>query len=237
MVCETHDSRRVRRHSIRHQEVQQTPQFHEVVLKRRAGEQQSSRRLEPKQRLPALRSKVLDVVRLVEDHVHPVLPAEDVLIGQHDLVGRDAHLPGVLRVPTLSLLLALLLVAIVREDLETGEEFLEFHLPIEDHRRRDDDEMLTPYALVASEVAEQRNGLDRFAECQSARTNAYSHSPQAHLIGENAVHAVRIETRQPLEPSLLVRSEGASKQEGRSNLVSVLHLANLLLFIPSLALR
>lgn len=71
---------RVRRKDVRHQKVHQRPQLHEVVLQRRARDQQPPLRVEAQQRLPALRLPVLDHVRLVEDQVAPLLAAEHLLI-------------------------------------------------------------------------------------------------------------------------------------------------------------
>lgn len=77
-----------------------------------------------------------------------------MLIRKNDLIARYAHLPRVLGLPADSLLLSLLLVAVVGEDFETGEELFELHLPVENHGCWDDNEMLAPDALVASEVTE-----------------------------------------------------------------------------------
>ena len=42
--------------------------------------------VEAEERLPSLRPEVLDMVRLVEDHVVPRLATEHVLIGEDELV-------------------------------------------------------------------------------------------------------------------------------------------------------
>lgn len=154
MVRKTNDSRRIRRDTVRHEEVEQTPQLHQVVLQRCSRQEQPSLGFESKERLPSLTPEILNVMRLIQDHVHPALPPKYVLIRKNDLIARDAHLPRVLGLPADSLLLSLLLVAVVGEDFETGEELLELHLPVEDYGRWDDDEMLAPNALVASEVTE-----------------------------------------------------------------------------------
>lgn len=103
-------------------------------------------------------------MRLVENHVNPALPPKDVLIGQDDLVGSDTHLPGVLGMPPDSLLFPLLLVPVIGQDLHAGKKLLELHLPVEDNRCRNDDEVLTPYAFVASEMTEKGDGLDSLAK-------------------------------------------------------------------------
>ena len=88
-----------------------------------------------------------------------------MLVGQNNLVGCDAHLPGIFGVPAFTLFLAFFLVAIVGEDLETGEKLFEFHFPVENDRSRDDDEMLTPNTLVACEMTKKRDCLNRFTNC------------------------------------------------------------------------
>ena len=56
---------------IGHEEVHEGPQLHEVVLQRRAGEQEAPPAAEVEQQLPPLALEVLDVLRLVEDEVVP----------------------------------------------------------------------------------------------------------------------------------------------------------------------
>lgn len=120
MIGEPNNRRPILGDTTGHEEVEQTPQLHQVVLQRRTREQQSFLSFEPQQGLPPLTPEVLDVVRLVQDHVNPIFPSEDVLIGQHDLVRRDAHLEVMLGVPTDPFLLALLLVAVVCQDFDAG---------------------------------------------------------------------------------------------------------------------
>lgn len=93
-------------------------------------------------------------MRLVEDHVDPVFASENVLIGQDDLVRRDAHLEMVLSLPADTFLFPFLLVAVIGENLDTWEKLLELHLPVEDDRGGDDDEVLAPDALVARKMSE-----------------------------------------------------------------------------------
>ena len=102
----------------RHQEVHQRPQLHQVVLQRRARQQQSTLRLEVQQELPTLTLEVLDVLRLVEDEVVPLLPPEAGVVLDDELVASDADVEGVRLRPADPLQLPLLLRAVVREDLE-----------------------------------------------------------------------------------------------------------------------
>mmetsp|Transcript_61333 Transcript_61333/g.147631 ORF Transcript_61333/g.147631 Transcript_61333/m.147631 type:complete len:212 (+) Transcript_61333:1973-2608(+) len=109
---------RVRGKNVGHQEVQKRPQLHEVVLQRRAREKDSTLCAEAKKDLPALRLEVLDVVRLVEDHVLPALAAKHLLVLHDHFVRGDADVEGVGLGPPLALQLALLLAAVVRKHLE-----------------------------------------------------------------------------------------------------------------------
>ena len=59
------------------------------------------RPVEVQETLPALRLKVLDVLRLVEDQVPPRLAPERLVILQHQLVGSDANVERVRLSPAL----------------------------------------------------------------------------------------------------------------------------------------
>lgn len=152
MIGEAYDGSGVCSNTVRHEEVEQTPQLHQIVLQRGTGQKQAMLRLEAEERLPSLTAEVFDVVSLVKDHVAPVLAPENVLVGEDDLVAGDADLPVVLRVPTDTLLLTLLLVAVVGQHLHAGQELLELHLPVQDDRGGHDDEMRAPHTLVACKV-------------------------------------------------------------------------------------
>lgn len=86
-----------------------------------------------------------------------------MLIGKDDLVRRDADLPGMLGEPTDTFFFPFFLVTVVCQDLESGKKLLELHFPVEDDRGGDNDEMLTPDAFVACEMAKEGYSLDRFA--------------------------------------------------------------------------
>lgn len=61
---------------VRHEEVHERPELHEVVLERRAGEEEAPLRLKVEQRLPPLRLEVFDVLRLVENEVFPLFASK-----------------------------------------------------------------------------------------------------------------------------------------------------------------
>lgn len=95
--------------------------------------------VEAKKCLPALRLEVLYVMSLVENHVDPFLAPKDGLVRDRQLVGRDADVECMRRCPALPFLLPVLLMAVVRQGLETREKAFELHFPVEKHARWNDD--------------------------------------------------------------------------------------------------
>jgi hypothetical protein len=207
VIRESNDRGRIRRNSIRHQEIQQTPEFHQVILQGCTSQQQSPARFETKQGLPSLRPEVLDIVRFVQDHVNPAFPSENVLVGQNNLVRCDAHLPGVFGMPAFTLLLALFLITIVGKNLQSGKKLFELHFPVEDDRSGDDNQVLAPNTFIAREMTKKRDSLDRFTTVSSSSSGRLDSSPETHLVGEDTVHLVRVQAGKPFQPCLLIRSE------------------------------
>jgi len=62
---------------------------------------------------------------------------------------------------------------VIGEDFERWAPLLQFHLPVQHHARRHDDQMRAPDALLTCEVREQCDRLDGL--------------PESHFVGENAV--------------------------------------------------
>lgn len=56
----------------------QGPQFHEIILQRRSGQEQSPPGIEVQQDLPLLRLEILDIVGLVQNQIAPVFAPEDL---------------------------------------------------------------------------------------------------------------------------------------------------------------
>ena len=73
----------MRGEDLRHEEVHETPELHQVILQRRPGNEQPPPAVEVEQRLPALRLPVLDHVGLVQDQELPLLPPEHLGILHH----------------------------------------------------------------------------------------------------------------------------------------------------------
>jgi len=90
----------------------------------------------------------------------------------------------------LSLHLALFHRTVVRQYLERRTPFLQLHLPIQHHARRNHDQVWTPDALLAGKVRQQSDRLDRLSE--------------PHLVSQNPVEAVLVHRRQPVQSHVLV---------------------------------
>ena len=89
-----------------------------MSLQWRAGQQEAPPAAEVEQELPALALEVLDVLRLVEDEVVPLLAPEARLVLDDELVRGDANVEGVRLRPAHPLHAPLLLGAVVRQHLE-----------------------------------------------------------------------------------------------------------------------
>lgn len=76
---------------VRHQEVQQRPQFVEIVLQRRSRDQQSVFGGELTNRRAECARLVLDAMSLVDNHVLPIDRRQRRSLAENDLVARDAH--------------------------------------------------------------------------------------------------------------------------------------------------
>mmetsp|Transcript_22241 Transcript_22241/g.51171 ORF Transcript_22241/g.51171 Transcript_22241/m.51171 type:complete len:256 (+) Transcript_22241:307-1074(+) len=189
---------------VRHQEMQQRPQLHQIVLERRAREKQPPLRVEIEQRLPTLRAEVLDVVRLVKHEVLPLLAPKSSLVLDDEFVRGDADMEGVRLRPSLSLELAILLGSQVGEYLERRRELLDLHLPIDHHRRRHDNQMRAPNAALACEPREHGDGHERLSE--------------AHLVSEDAVQVLFIHRDHPIECDVLVLTKRAANDERHRHL-------------------
>lgn len=100
---------------------------------------------------------------LVEDHVIPRLPLEDVRVSTGQGIRGDTNVEVVFIVPALSQFLTTLGVAVIAENFETREKFLELHFPIQEHTGWDDDKMGSPNTAVAGEMRQERDSLDCFA--------------------------------------------------------------------------
>lgn len=115
------------------------------------------------------------------------------MVLDHQFVRRDAHMECIHFGPADAFLFAFFLCAVIGEYFEAGTPFLEFHLPIEHHRRWDNDQMRSPVAFDACQMGEQRNRLDGFT--------------QTHLVGQNSVQIAVVHCDQPIKTYVLRESQ------------------------------
>ena len=101
---------------------------------------------------------------LVQDHVIPLLPPQDCRVLESERIRGYADVEMILVAPPSPELLSAFGVAIVAEDFEARKELLEFHFPIQDDARRDDDQMWTPYSTIRGEVSQQGDRLNGLPE-------------------------------------------------------------------------
>ena len=138
-------------------------------------------------------------MRLVQDQVLPLLTPEDRLVLGDQPVRGDAHVERVGLGPALALQFTLLGGAKVGQDLKRRGPLLELNLPVQHHGRGYHDEVRAPYAVVARQVRQQRDGLDRL--------------PEAHLVGEDPVESLVVAAHQPVESHVLVLAQRVLQQE------------------------
>mmetsp|Transcript_8914 Transcript_8914/g.21077 ORF Transcript_8914/g.21077 Transcript_8914/m.21077 type:complete len:452 (+) Transcript_8914:1433-2788(+) len=172
------------------QEVEQRPQLVQVVLQRRAREQQARVGLELADHERELRVLVLDPVSLIDDKVAPVELLKMIFLAAHNLEARDDHV----KLPWLHLLLelgiALVLASSHVHDAVVREPLPELSDPVGHGRLGREHHVRTRRVLELCEVPDHRDGLHRLAE--------------PHLVGEDAADPVVVQTHQPVEPLQLI---------------------------------
>ena len=184
---------------LRHQEMHQRPQLHHIVLQRGSCQEQPPSGVESEQSLPPLALEIFDVLSLIQNHVIPLFAPKDKMVLNHQLVGRDAHMEGVVLTPALPLEFALLLSAEVRKNLETRAPSLELHLPVDHDRRRHDDQVRSPDASVARKRGEERYGLNSLSK--------------THFVSQNPIQPLVVKSDEPIESDDLVLSQRPVQEE------------------------
>lgn len=124
------------------------PQLHDIVLERRPRQQQPPLGIEAQQGLPPLTFEILYVLRLVQNHIVPLLAPEGEMVLDHEFVRGDANVERIVFAPAVPLDLPLLLRAEVSKDLEARAPFLEFDFPVHDDCRWHNNEVRSPDAFV-----------------------------------------------------------------------------------------
>jgi hypothetical protein len=177
------------------QEVEQRPQLVQIVLQRRAGEQQAIGGVKVAHHRGELGVLVLDAVRLVDDQVLEAELGQRRLLDHGDLVRRQHDVERVRHELLGDEGGARLLVAVELAHAARRKPLVELAIPVAERRLGHNDDVRAGDAARLGEVGEQRDRLQRFAE--------------AHLVGENAADAVVVEPNEPVETLDLVRPHGA----------------------------
>ena len=120
----------------RHQEVHQRPEITHGVFDRRAAEREFVAGSQGKRGLGVLRVGILDVLRLVEDHGPEFDAPVAILVAAQERIAGDQQV-GALRFPLEQLLP---IRALDRQHPQLRGEALCLALPVEDERRRTDDQ-------------------------------------------------------------------------------------------------
>ena len=170
------------------EEIHQRPQLAEVVLDRRSGEAEPLASFELAQDARGVGVRVLDVLRLVDDHRVPRLGQQNVAVprqerigGQHQVVAGDGIEAG------------LAVRAMQREHLQRRRETLRFGPPV-GHQRCGGDDQARPVVAAVQLLGENvRERLHRLAE--------------AHVVGKHAAEPRLTEETQPGIPLALIRPE------------------------------
>ena len=179
---------RLRAQEARHQEVEQAPQFTQVVFHRRARQAQAVARVQLACDARGMGVGVLDVLRLVQHHQVPGLLQPALAITLQQRIRRDhqimaGHVGGGL-VPVL---------AMQHQGTEFGREAAGLAPPVAHHADWGDHEHrpVQPAGLLFHQDVGQ--GLQRLA--------------QSHVVGQDAIEPVCAQKLQPLQALLLVRPQ------------------------------
>ena len=165
----------------------------QVVLQRRARDQQPEVRVEQAHDRRELRLLVLDAVRLVDDQILPHKLLNRSLLLQDGLIGGEAHVEGIRRLEVLlAQRLAALAVALQLEDLERRAPTRALVRPVRKRRLGRDDQVRAGDLARLLEVTQERDGLQRLAK--------------PHLIRKDPVDPLLVQLDQPVQALELVRA-------------------------------
>ena len=194
--------RRRRLEDRRQDKIEQRPQFGQIVLERRAGEQQPVWRVAVVrvENLSEFTVVILHAVAFVDDHVLQRDLREDRSIAHDVLVGGEQNVEPVVA-NGLSEHLANVRQAFVLNDDDVRRPALKFRRPIGERREWHDDQRRARVLLQVDQMHDQGDGLNRLAE--------------AHLVGENTVQIVVVQRHEPFEALQLVRFQLATDEHFR----------------------
>ena len=183
------------------EELHDGPQFGQPILHRRAGQGDTVvGRLKLADGLRLLGLGILDVLRLVEDHVAPGHLPQILHVPPRQAVGADNHV--VLLGGGHELLTAGAITAVMHHHPQTGGKALDLAFPVADDRGGADDQRRADavsrrFALVQ----QQGDSLDGLA--------------QAHVVGQASAQSPLPQESQPGIAAHLVRPQPAHKAPGR----------------------
>ena len=200
------------------QELEQAPQLAQMVLDRRAAERQAMVAAQQARRLGGLGARVLDGLRLVEDHVVEAHVLQERRVAAQRAVGRQHEvvvlevLPGA-DAPG----------ARVIEHPQLGREPRRLLPPVEHERPRHHDER-RPGPLAA---LVDRRGLARGAARFEQRQHLHRLA-EAHVVGQAAAEAEALQEVQPAEPVALIAAQPPDEARGRVARLDALERCQLL---------
>src|SRR5277367_5836109 len=102
----------------RHEKLEQSPEFRQVVLKWCPSEQETAKRPKHEQDIPSLRLEVFDHMGFIEYHIIPSLSLEYVGIPAGQRIRSDAYVKAVSIVPALPKFLPSFRAPVIAQDLE-----------------------------------------------------------------------------------------------------------------------
>ena len=159
-------------------------------MERSSSEEKPAVSFEVEKNLPSLRLEVFDILRLIEDHVIPLLASKNRMVSHGNLVAGYADVEAVELRPALSLLFSLLCRPKVIHYLEGRAPPLELYLPVHQNTGGYYHQVRPPYSPLNCQMGQQGNRLNCFT--------------QAHFVSQYAVHSLAMKSRHPVNTQQLV---------------------------------
>mmetsp|Transcript_44997 Transcript_44997/g.74558 ORF Transcript_44997/g.74558 Transcript_44997/m.74558 type:complete len:441 (-) Transcript_44997:289-1611(-) len=194
-----------RRKQVGQQEIEQTPQLTQIVLQRRASDQQTMIRAKLcAQSATELRCIVLESMRLVDDDVFIVQSTQHCMLNHTNLVRANNDIASVRHHLSRTLVLEVLLdhgeplffsVRLEGKHAQRRTPLGKLATPIDDGRLRHHHQMQTIDRLALVQIRQQSDGLQRLA--------------QPHLIGKDTMQSVMREIDQPRDTLQLIITQCA----------------------------
>ena len=185
---------------VRQEQVEQRPQFAQLVLERGAGQQQPARALEVVQVAREFRLTVLHALRFVDDEVLPRHLGQLGPVAHDELVRRHENVKLLPRDVARKERRPLLAPPHVVDDPGRRKPGVELGAPVDEDGVRDDDQVGTVVAFGLHEVGEQGHDLHRLAE---AHLQGNEGEGEGSGVGGRVEDDARESARPSLSPPLL----------------------------------